>query len=179
MYNSLIDIDNYFRLGKVIKTFGYKGEMIILIESDDPSRYEALEMIFVDINGSLVPWFPESIELNEDRAKVKLEDIDTPEQAREFTGRDVYLPLKNLRTLEDNRFYFHELIGYNVIDEEHGEVGIVAEILDRPEQEIIRIEKGNKEILIPLSEEMIKSLDKKSRILYVNTPLGLIDLYLE
>ena len=78
----------------------------------------------------------------------------------------------------ENEFYFHEIIGYEVQDKRHGFIGCVEEILDRPEQEIIRILKGKKEILVPLTDEMISKIDRKKKILILDTPEGLVDLYL-
>lgn len=179
MYNLIKEKEKYFCLGKVLKTFGYRGEVIILIDSDDPEKYSDLEMFFIDMDMSLVPWFIEKIDLVDDRAQVKIEDIDRPEDARKLLGRDIYLPLSQLRTLEEKHFYFHEVIGFNVVDQLHGQVGEVAEILDRPEQEIIRIIKDGKDILVPLTDEMITMVDRKNKTLHISTPPGLIDLYLE
>jgi 16S rRNA processing protein RimM len=179
MYNLTTDKEKYFCLGKVLKTFGYRGEVVVLIESDDPAKYSDLEMIFIDMDKSLVPWFIEKIDLQGDRAQVKIEDIDRPEDARKLLGRDIYLPLSQLHTLEEEHFYFHEVIGFDVIDQIHGHVGKVAEILDRPEQEIIRIIKDGKDILVPLTDEMITNVDRKNKTLHIDAPQGLIDLYLE
>lgn len=178
MYNLEKDKDHYFQLGKIIKTYGYSGELVFLIESDDPGHYSELEMVFINIEGSLVPYFVQEIEFNEDRAIVKLEDIDNLEHAREFTGRELYLPISMLKEMSDNKFYFHEIIGFRVVDDEHGDIGLVDSILERQEQEIIRILKNNTEILVPLSDEMIRKIDRKKNTIYLTTPQGLIDLYL-
>lgn len=179
MYNLEEDKDKYFRLGKLIKTFGYRGEVIVSIDADEPGTYGDMNMFFVDIDSSLVPWFIENIEIKGERAQVKLEDVDQPEAAVRLLGRDVYLPLSKLRKLEEDHFFFHEVAGFRVIDKVHGDIGRVAEILDRPGQDIIRIILGNKDILVPLADEMISGIDKKNQILYLSTPPGLIDLYLE
>ena len=179
MYNLLLEKDQYFCLGRIIKTSGYRGKLVFLLETGDPTAYDHLDMVFIDIENSLVPWFIQSFDLINDQAIVKLEDIDTLEIARAFVKRDIYLPIDKLKSLKGNKFYFHEVIGYKVLDINYGEIGKVAEILDRPEQEIIRILFNEKEILVPLSDEMISKVDKKNKILYLQTPPGLIDLYLE
>jgi 16S rRNA processing protein RimM len=179
MYNLSNEKENYFCLGKVLKTFGYRGEIIVLIESDEPERYNDLDMLFIDMDQSLVPWFIEKLDLQGDRAQVKIEDIDEPENARKLLGRDVYLPISQLRSLDEAHFYFHEVIGFSVVDQLKGHIGRVAEILDRPEQEIIRIINENKDILIPLTDEMITGVDRENQTLYISAPPGLIDLYLE
>jgi len=57
MYNLLLEKDQYFCLGRIIKTSGYRGKLVFLLETDDPTAYDHLEMVFIDIENSLVPWF--------------------------------------------------------------------------------------------------------------------------
>jgi len=179
MYNLNTDKDQYFYLGKVIKTHGYRGELVFLLEVDDPRAYRDIKMVFINMDQSLVPWFIEEIDLRDDSAVVRLEDVSDPEHARTFLKKELYLPLDKLNKLSGKRFYYHEIVGFSVTDEHHGEIGIVDEILERTEQDLIRIVKGKKEILVPLSDEFIKDIDRKNNILYLDTPAGLIDLYLE
>lgn len=178
MYNLEQDRDKYYVLGKIIKTYGYRGELMVLLDTDRPEDYAGLPMAFINMEQSLVPWFFEQVEITDDRARIKIEDIDTPEQARLFLGREVYLPMEELPRLDRDNFYFHEIIGYTAIDDTHGEIGRIDAILERPGQELIRIMKGKKEILIPLTDEMISGIDKKNRILELSTTPGLIELYL-
>jgi 16S rRNA processing protein RimM len=178
MYNLEKEKDSWFYLGKFIKTHGYKGEVVLLLDTDDPEQYTGTEVLFVDLEGSLVPWFIEKMEINNEYATLSLEDVAGPEEAKKLVKRNVFLPVKSLEQLKGNEFYFHEIIGFEVKDKKHGNIGRVTEVLDRPEQEIIRIIFGTKEILIPLSDQIISKVDRKRKILHLDTPEGLIDLYL-
>lgn len=166
-------------LGKVIKTYSYRGELVVHLDTDNPDDYDSLEMLFLNIEDSLVPWFISQIDIRGDLATIKFDDIDELEKAREFVGYEVYLPADQLGTLEGKEFYFHEIITYNAVDEKHGDIGEVVEILDRPKQQIIRIMKDKKEILVPLTEEMISRIDRANKTIFLNTPPGLIELYLD
>ena len=178
MYNLTKDKDNYFRLGKVLKTYGYKGELIILLDTDEPEAYAGLEMIFLNTEQTLVPWFINAISINSDLATVSLDDIENEDAARALVGKEVYLPIAQLRALAEEQFYFHEIIGYRVKDERHGDIGVLRQVLERPEQELLSIMNGKREIMVPLTDEMIAGIDRKKKILYLKTPEGLIDLYL-
>jgi len=179
MYNLLRDKDKYFRLGRVLKTYGYKGDLVFAIDSDDPSAFSGLDMVFLDMEGSLVPWFIGRIAIEGSSGTVSIDDVGTPEKAQELVGCDIYLPIERLAPLTDRSFYFHEVIGFTAIDSNHGVIGTVAEILDRPEQEIIRIVKGDQEILVPLADEIIVEVDRKGKIIHLDTPPGLVDLYID
>lgn len=179
MYNLEKEKDNYFCLGRVIKLHGYKGEVVFLLDTDNPWEYSELDKVFLNMDGSLVPWFIKNIRISEKLAIVALEDISDPDQAGKLLKKDIYLPLDSLDELQGNDFYYHEIIGFGVHDKRLGDMGTVEEVLERPEQELIRIMKEKKEILIPLVNDMIRRVDRKKKILYLDTPEGLIDLYLE
>ncbi|MEN8225464.1 MAG: ribosome maturation factor RimM, partial [Bacteroidota bacterium] len=169
MYNLQSDKEQYFRLGRIIKTYSYQGELIIYLETDEPESYHDLEMVFINIEQSLVPWFISKISIQNDLATIKFEDLEELETAREFVGREVYLPIDKMKQREGHDYRFHEVIGFRVIDKNHGDIGIVADILERPEQKILRIMKGNIEILVPLTDEMIEKVDQKGKVLHLHT----------
>ena len=82
-----------------------------------------------------------------------------------------------LPELEGNQFYFHEVIGFEVIDKEKGNIGKIKEFIDT-NQTIMIIENGEKEILIPVVDEVIDRLDRDAKTMYITAPDGLIDIYL-
>jgi 16S rRNA processing protein RimM len=171
--------EDCFYLGRVAKTHGIKGEVSIKIEADDPSAYQNMKYFFLEINKVLTPFFVESLSMNGDKFFVAVQDVKTVEKASELVGKVVYLPLEMLPKLKGNQFYFHEVVGFIVIDEVKGELGPINEILQYPTQAIIQIHKGEKEILLPVLNEIILKVDRKAKRLYVKAPEGLIDMYLE
>ena len=92
---------------------------------------------------------------------------------------ECYLPLTFLPELEDNKFYFHEIIGFKVEDNNFGHVGVIKGVNDSTSQSLFEIDRDGIEILIPMNDEFISKVDKVNKIIFVDTPEGLIDLYLE
>jgi 16S rRNA processing protein RimM len=90
---------------------------------------------------------------------------------------ELYLPLSTLPKLEGNKFYFHEVIGFKVIDSIDGEVGIIEEVNDQTAQTLLVIKDGEREILFPVVDELIERVDRKEQTIYVHFPDGLLDLY--
>ncbi|MGK0127811.1 MAG: 16S rRNA processing protein RimM, partial [Candidatus Azotimanducaceae bacterium] len=78
-----------------------------------------------------------------------------------------------------NKFYFHEVIGYTLEDVNHGDVGEIVGINDRTAQALFEVDKDGIEIFIPMIDHFIKKIDRENRKVIVETPEGLIDLYLE
>ena len=93
-------------------------------------------------------------------------------------GSAVYLPLTMLPKLEGNKFYFHEIIGFKAEDQRLGDIGVIAGINDTSSQALFEIKKGDIEILVPMIDDFIIKVDRENKTIVLNTPEGLVDLYL-
>lgn len=172
--------ESCFKLGHVSKLHGITGEVVIVLDVDDVSRYKKLESIFIDLNGQLVPFFILGITIKNKQAIVKIDGMNTIDQARLINNAFVFLPLSFLPKLEGKKFYFHEIIGFSVNDTNLGNIGSIEAVLEYPGQNIIQIKDNNKnEILVPLRDEFIIKVDRENSCLNVTTPEGLVDVYLK
>lgn len=175
-----MDIQNCFFLGSVIKPTGLKGNLVCFIDADEPQDYASLESVYIHIKGVLVPFLIEKIDQSNKNNQliIKFEGIDSQQEANTLAGSELYLPLSLLPKLEGNKFYFHEVIGFGVVDHEKGEIGCVMNILDYSNNPIMEIEYDHKLILIPVRDEIIEKVDRENKKMYIHAPEGLIDLYL-
>lgn len=173
-----MDKREYFNLGYISKSIGTKGELLFVLDVDNPSRYKKLESVFIELNNTLVPFFINEIKLKGNIATVLIEGIDNTEKAKELVGATLYLPLNFLPSLTGKQFYFHEVIGYEVIDKKFGAIGFIESILNFPQQNIFQIKKNQVEILIPIKNEFIISVDRNNKKIEIQAPEGLIELYL-
>jgi 16S rRNA processing protein RimM len=138
-----------------------------------------MESVFVSLRDSLVPFFIEQSRLHKSSLlRIKFEDVDTEEDADRIMGSELYLPLEFLPPLEGNKFYFHEVIGFSVIDQKFGTVGVITGINDTTNQALFIIDHKGTEILIPINDEFLTKVDRDNKTIEVNTPEGLIELYL-
>ena len=137
-----------------------------------------MESVFLLINGKLVPFFIDRIE-PQAAAKfiLKFEDLDTIQEAEKLKGVALYLPLTELPELEEDQFYFHEVIGYQVIDEAKGELGTVTDFFAMPNQDLMAMDFQGQEVLIPVADEIILRTDKASKKIFVKLPEGLLEVY--
>mgnify|MGYP000967445885 CR=1 FL=1 len=173
-------IEDCFFLGKIVRKYSFHGELLIKLDTDQPELYENLEAVFIDYRNTFIPFFIESSQLHKsDLLRVQFEDVHTEAEADSLLKSDVYLPLEFLPKLEGNKFYFHEVIGFNIEDVNFGEVGIIKGVNDSTAQALFEIEKDGKDILIPVNDQFIVKVDRIKKTIIVDTPEGLINLYLD
>ncbi|MBC9795452.1 ribosome maturation factor RimM [Sinomicrobium weinanense] len=171
--------EDCFYLGKIVKKYSFKGEVLVKLDTDEPELYEKLESVFIALGNDLVPFFIEASSLHKSNLlRLRLEDVSTDEDADALLRCELYLPLSALPELSGNKFYFHEVIGFTVEDERFGQVGLIAGVNDTTAQPLFRIDRDGREILIPMNDEFIKKVDRNNKTILMSTPEGLIDLYL-
>ena len=171
--------EDCFYLGKIAKKFSFKGEVLIYLDTDEPELYEDMESVFVEFGKNLIPYFIEYSTLHKnDFLRVRFEDVKTEADADELLGSAVYLPLKMLPKLTGNKFYFHEVIGFEVEDKRLGVVGVIQSINDSSAQPLFEVLKGHTEILIPMIDHFLVEIDRKNKKVKMDLPEGLIEMYL-
>jgi len=174
-----VELKDCFYLGKITKKYSFKGELIISLDTDEPEIYKNLKSVFININGRLIPYFIEKSKSQKKATlRVKFEDINSEEEALSIINKEVYLPLENLPELKGKKFYYHEIIGYNVVDTNHGNIGLIIKVEDKTSQSIFIIKNNGKEILIPVNDNIIQMINRKNKTIHITAPNGLIDLYL-
>ena len=171
--------EDCFYLGKIAKKFSYKGEVLIWLDTDEPELYENMESVFVEQNKHLVPFFIVSSSLHKgDFLRTRFEDIDNEDDADAIMGNAVYLPLTVLPKLEGDKFYFHEVIGFDAEDQRLGNIGKIVSINDSSAQPLFEILKGETEILVPMIDDFIVKIDRENKKVILDTPEGLVEMYL-
>lgn len=171
--------DEFFYLGTLTRPFGLKGELCAFFDTDNPERYTQLDALFLDLDGEKIPYTVEHIAYRGNNQFVIKFDGIGPNECREFAQVELYLPLSQLPPLDGNRFYFHEVIGFTVIDERLGEIGICQDFLEVSNNPIMQVNHNGTEILIPASQQFVTQVDRENRILHVSTPEGLVEIYLQ
>lgn len=171
--------EDCFYLGKIAKKFSFKGEVLVYLDTDEPELYENMESVFVEFNNNLVPFFIESSSLHKnDFLRVRFEDVDSEEEADKLIGLEVYLPLSMLPKLTGNKFYFHEVIGFEIEDKRLGVFGRIVSINDTSAQPLFEVLNGEVEMLIPMIDHFLVEIDRKNKKVIMDLPEGLVEMYL-
>lgn len=167
----------HIRSGQIIKAHGYKGEVQVDIFLESPEVLENLESVFVEINQKLVPFFIEEIRIGEKRAIIKFEDVDTEEDARFLLKKNILISSDIIGEDEsDDLIAYNALVGFKVVDKNKGELGVIEDFIERPGQDLLIMKYQEKEIFIPVDENIILKMQPRKKVLQVNLPEGLLEL---
>ncbi|MCW5518473.1 16S rRNA processing protein RimM [Aureitalea sp. L0-47] len=168
-----------FFVGKIVKKYSFKGELLVKLDTDEPEQFLEMESVFVEKHKNLIPFFIESISMHKSALmRIKFEDVSSEADADSLMGSELYLPLNLLPKLTGNKFYYHEIIGFTIVDTVFGTVGRVKSINDSTPQALFEIDRDGTEILIPISDAIIQNVDREAKTITIQAPEGLIDIYL-
>lgn len=168
-----------YQLGHITRTHGTRGEVVFFLDVDYPDEYQELDSVFVEIKGELVPYFVQNINIQRDnKAIVKLEEINSIEAAKPLINCALYLPDDSLEDLDESQFYYHEIIGFGVVDTQLGALGTVKAVYTMNIQDLIAMHYQGQEVLIPVNDDIVLGVEREQKILKVSLPEGLIEVYL-
>lgn len=171
-----MNFNEYFNLGVISKVFSFKGEIIARIDVNVPTLYTNLKVLFVEQKESLIPFFIEKIEEQRNGfVKIKFKGVNTQEAAKLIVRCNIYLPDELLPKLEGDEFYFHEITGYKIINQDNEEIGTINQVYDLPANPMIETIIDGKEILIPMN--LMEKIDKKEETIFVVIPDGLFEVF--
>lgn len=168
---------NYCNIGKLVATFGVKGELLLQHHLGKKTSLKGLEVVFIEIKkGEMLPYFIQSAKIKSDtETYLKLEGIDSKETAQKLTHKETWLT-------EDA---FHKyaaksapasLLGFHLLND-GVDIGEVLEVIEHPHQLLLRIDYNGKEALIPVHEEILEKIDKRKKQVHLSLPEGLLDIY--
>jgi 16S rRNA processing protein RimM len=171
--------EEMYELGRALKPHGLKGEVSIKLDVDDPRHYADLDMVWLERQGTLVPYSILSISIRPKSTVVRFDGIDDVESAQALAGSTLKLPLSVLPPLDGLRFYYHEVIGFALTDVNFGSLGSILQVMDLPGNPLFKTKKDDREGLFPIQDQTLVSIDREKRIITVEMPEGLPSLYFD
>ncbi len=167
----------YFKIGKIVAVFGLKGNIILHHNLGKKTSLKGLANIFIEHNKeNFIPYFIESaIARNENEISIKLEGIDSREEAGKVLAREVWLQESDFKKYASATSPIY-LLGFNLINNKI-DLGPILEVIEQPHQLLCKIMLGTKEALIPMHEASLQKIDKKNRKVFVSLPDGLLEIY--
>jgi 16S rRNA processing protein RimM len=173
-----ISKEELIKIGFISKPHGFKGELILAVENGDAEDYEHVKFLFIEQEGKPVPFHIEEIKIRSSDILLKTEDVNTEAEAKLLTGKSVYVETSEVSS-EEGDLEWTSLIGFKAIEKTHGELGLIEGIEEFPQQVIAHCMVNGKEVLFPLNDDFISSIDEEKKEIHLELPEGLLDVYLK
>jgi 16S rRNA processing protein RimM len=167
----------YCSIGKLVATFGVKGELLLEHHFGKKTALKGLEVIFIEVmKDEMLPYFIQSAKIKSaTEIYLKLDSVDTKEAAQKLTQKELWLPEEDFHKYAAKTSPF-SLLGFHLINDGE-DIGEVLEVIEHPHQILLRIDINGKEALIPVHEETLEKIDKRKKQVYLSLPDGLLDIY--
>ena len=170
----------YIQVGKLQKTHGLKGGLQASIDLYDPEILSDAKVLFVEIKNAFAPYFVENINISGSKAIVLFDEIKDVNQANTLRGLSLYVSTEHFPAIQDDESWqYDDIIGYTIVDKTHGELGKIEDVFETTGQDLIAMIYKEKEVLIPVVEQIILKVNKKTKTMEVQLPDGLLELYLQ
>ncbi|MDR0864776.1 MAG: ribosome maturation factor RimM [Candidatus Symbiothrix sp.] len=171
----MIKRDELVKIGKFNKPHGIKGEISFSFTNDSFDESEC-PFLICELDGIFVPFKLEEYRFTSDAAAlVKLKNITTEEKVKVLANKEVYFSKKYLKEETDDHFTWDYFIGFTLIDERTGEIGLISDVDVSTLNTLFIIEKEDDEIFIPAADEMITHIDEAQKRIYMELPEGILD----
>lgn len=170
----------HFLLGKILRTHGVKGDVIVFLDVDEPTRYKKMKSVLLELNDELVEYPVTKVNVipNEKTAIIHLSGVEDMNSAELILKTNLFQPISKLPKLKGNDFYFHEIIGFSVTDTLLGELGIIKDVYDLQQHPVGVMLYKEKEVLFPISEQTLQKIDRENKKIFLTLPEGLLEVYL-
>ena len=177
MSHTSLHLMDTFKIGRLGKTHGVKGELTFHFTDDVFDRTEA-DYVFVEIDGLQVPFFFEEYRFrSEQTALVKFEGVDDADRATQMVGCDVFFP-RELCDSNDDEFSWAEITGFSIIDAGSGRlVGEVKAVNLTTINTLFEVlSPDGRQLLIPANDDLVADIDRQQRTIAMNIPQGLLEI---
>ena len=156
--------------GEIGKPHGISGEVYVVPISDDPRRFEAGSRLQRDDSDLVVA----AARRHGNRLLVKFEGIDTRDEAEGLRG-PLFVPIEEARTLDDDEFWPHDLVGCEVRTPDGRAHGRIRQVAPGRAHDLLVVDAPVGERMIPLVKDIVREIDVAGRVVVVDPPAGLLD----
>ncbi len=164
-------------VGKIVTTHGIRGEVKVSITTDNINRFNVGNKLLIKVNKDYKEIVIDSFRMHKNMALISFNNLTNINDVLQYVGLMLYVDRDQLNDLEDGEYYYDDLIGLDVYDKllENGKIGVVSDVIEVPQGEILRIKLNNgKSALVPYVEEFIKEIDVENNIMIISSIEGLL-----
>lgn len=162
-------------IGKITRTRGLKGEVVVFPYTDDPDRFFLLKEVWVSGKESSKIFQIEKIKKFKQNIFLKFQEINSPEAAKPLVNSFLEIEKENLLPLPQNRFYVFDIIGLKVLTTQKEKIGVIKDVISFPANDVYVVRGGKKEYNIPAVKEVVKEIDLEKKTMIIEPLKGLLE----
>lgn len=159
-------MNEYFKVGQIVNTHGIKGEVKVMVLTEDPNNFKRYGKVLVDNEWKKI----ESVKFQKDRVILKLEGINSMNDAETFKQKYLSVLRADEPELNEDEYYIVDIIGSQVVDTEGNDLGKIAEVIQTKNNDVYWI-KSPKQLLIPVLENIVLDINVEDKKVLIN-PVG-------
>jgi 16S rRNA processing protein RimM len=164
----------FLAVGKVRRPHGVSGDVLVEIYTDFPERLLAKSLVYAGENH--LPLTINRQRSHNDGVLLAFDGYSTPEQVGRFRNQTLYIKSAQAEELPEGEFYFFQLLGLSVMDENGEFLGEVTEIMQTGANDVYVVSnEAGRELLLPAITEVILDVDLASKSMKVHLLPGLLD----
>ncbi len=160
-------------IGRIVKPWGVKGEVVVEPESDWPERFLGLKEVLV--GDRLIRFVVERTRQKQRRVFLKLAGIETRNTAESLVGQWLRIPAMLAMPLAEGEYFIHDVLGAEVWTPDGDNLGLVTEVMTGPANDVWVVRGSRGEILIPAIRDVVREVDLNTRRITVILPPGLME----
>lgn len=168
-------MEQYFEIGKITGTHGIRGTMRVFPTTEDPSRFERLKEIIVEIRGKRETFHIQKVAFHKQFVLLTVKEITDINVAELYKNGRILIPDAMAIPLGEDEYYKRDLYGLKVVTEEGEELGEITEIFPTGSNDVYVVKKDGKgkELLLPAIKDCIKNVDLENGVMTVKLLEGL------
>ena len=168
-------MQEFLEIGQIVNTFGIKGMVKVKPFTDDITRFDDLEKVYVESNKNKKEYEIEEVKYHKDMVLIKFRGVDKVEEAELLRNSYLKVNRNDEPNLEDGTYYIVDLLGLDVYSDEGNLLGKVEDIFNNGSCDIYAIkDELGKQLLLPAISDVIKEINLEEKRIVVHILKGLI-----
>lgn len=167
---------DFLQVGKIVNTHALQGEVKVISNSDfKEDRFKKGSQLVIDFNGDHIEVTVATHRVHKGADLLKFKHLNSINDVEKFKGCTLLVSADELDELDENEFYYFEIIGCQVVTTDDEVIGEISEILETGANDVWVVKRpGQKDALIPYIEDVVKSVDIESKKVTINVLEGLL-----
>ena len=167
---------DFLQVGKIVNTHALQGEVKVVSNSDfKEDRFKKGSTLVIDFNGEHVEVVVATHRVHKGADLLKFKHLNSINDVEKYKGCALLVSTDDLEELEENEFYYFEIIGCEVVTTDGEKIGEISEILETGANDVWVVKRqGQKDALIPYIEDVVKDVDIDAKTVTIQVLEGLL-----